>query len=148
MKRSVVIGLVAVTALLGASCNEGDDEGGSFSLDLSGDAEVCDGDTCGGPGTGTAEVTINTDRNEVCYEISLEEVTGVTAAHIHAAPEGEAGDVVVDLEYDGDDEGAEACVDGIDEGTLEEVSEEPARHYLNVHSDEYPDGAVRAQLES
>lgn len=148
MKRLAATGVAIALALSGAACNEGDDEGGSFSLELTGDAEVCDGDTCGGDGTGTAEVTINSDQNEVCYEIVLEEVQDVTAAHIHAAPEGEAGEVVIDLEYAGDDAGAEECVDGIDESVLEDVSEEPERHYLNVHSEEYPDGAVRAQLES
>lgn len=137
----------AVVLLAFGACNEGDDEGGDFELSLSGDEEVCDGDTCGGDGSGSATITINSDRNEVCYEISLDGVEGATAAHIHAAPEGEAGDVVVDLEYEGDDEGGDKCVDGIDESVLEEISEEPERHYLNVHSDEYPDGAVRAQLQ-
>lgn len=136
---------MAVLAVAG--CNEGDDEGGDFSLTLSGAAEVCDGDTCGGDGSGSASISINSDQNEVCYEISLDGVDGTSAAHIHAAPAGEAGEVVVDLEYEGDDEGGENCVDGIDESVLEEISEEPERHYLNVHSEQYPDGAARAQLE-
>lgn len=148
MRRVVSIGLVAFAVFLGAGCNEGDDEGGSFSLALSGEAEVCDGDTCGGGGTGSADIEINSDRNELCYEISLDDVEDVTAAHIHAAPEGEAGDVVIDLEYAGDDTGAEECIDGIDENILEDVSEEPERHYLNVHSEEYPDGAARDQLRA
>ncbi|HYO61669.1 MAG TPA: CHRD domain-containing protein [Actinomycetota bacterium] len=148
MNGLAAVGVAIVLVLTGTACNEGDDEGGSFSLELAGDAEVCEGDTCGGDGAGTAEVTINSDQNEICYEIALDGVQDVTAAHIHAAPEGEAGDVVVDLDYAGDDAGAEGCVDGIDESILEEVSEEPGRHYLNVHSEEYPDGAARAQLES
>ncbi len=140
--------LLLVPALLLAACNEGDDEGGDFTPTLSGANEVCDEDgSCGGEGSGTATVDINSDRNEICYKIELSGVEGVTAAHIHAAPAGEPGDVVVDLAYEGDDAGGEGCVDGIEEGVLEEISEEPGRHYLNVHTDDLPDGAARGQLE-
>ena len=145
MRRFLLLALVLV-ALVSVGCNPGDDEGGAFDLSLSGDAEICDGDTCGGSGSGDAEVEINTDENQICYEVSLSGVSDVAAAHIHEGVEGEAGDVVVDLEYDGDDEGADACVDGVDEGVLEGITEEPSGFYLNVHSAEYPDGAVRGQL--
>ncbi len=145
---SLMFALLIVGLFLGA-CNEGDDEGGDFTIALSGADEVCDEEgSCGGEGSGTAKVTINSDRNEICYEITLQGVAGVTAAHIHAAPEGEAGEVVVDLVYDGDDAGAEGCVDDIEEGVLEGIAEEPERHYLNVHTSDLPDGAARGQLQS
>ena len=147
-KKLLVLG-ISLIFVLGACNNEGDDEGGNFSLALSGDAEVCEGDTCGGDGSGTAEVDINSDQNEICYEITLEGVEGANAAHIHSGDEGESGDVVVDLSYEGDDEGTgeEKCIDDIEESVLEEISEEPEGHYLNVHTEELPDGAVRAQLQ-
>ncbi|MDQ3646416.1 MAG: CHRD domain-containing protein, partial [Actinomycetota bacterium] len=110
MKRSWVVSLVVALALLGGACNEGDDEGGSFELELSGAAEVCDeGGKCGGDGSGTATVDINSDQNEICYEITLEGVEGANASHIHEAEEGESGDVVVDLAYTGEE--GERCVD-------------------------------------
>lgn len=138
---------MAMALVLGA-CNPGDDEGGKFDINLKGDAEVCEGDVCGGDGTGEATVTINSDENKVCYDIKLDEVDAATAAHIHKGAEGESGPVVVDLSYKGGASGGEACVDGVDEGKLEEISEKPADHYLNVHSERYPDGAARGQLES
>lgn len=147
MRRTGVLIAAAAILLAFSACNEGDDEGGDFDLSLNGADEVCDGNACGGDGTGSGTITINSDQNEVCYEIALDGVEDVTAAHIHAAPEGEAGDVVVDLAYEGGDDGGEKCVDGIEESVLEEIAEEPARHYLNVHSEEYPDGAARAQLQ-
>jgi len=149
-KRLLAVG-VALIFVLGACNNEGDDEGGSFELALSGENEVCDEDgVCGGDGTGSASVDINSDQNEICYEINLEGVEGANAAHIHSGDEGEAGDVVVDLAYEGDDEGTseEICIDDIEESVLEEIAEEPEGHYLNVHTEELPDGAVRAQLQS
>ena len=146
MNRIAVWTLALLASILLAACNPGDDEGGSFTADLTGAEEVCEGDTCGGDGTGTAEVDINSDRNEVCYDIRLAGVENVTAAHIHEGEEGEAGPVVIGLEYEGDDTGGEACVDGVDEGELENVSENPSSYYVNVHSERYPDGAVRGQL--
>jgi hypothetical protein len=146
MKRNMglVCRLILIFVLI--ACNPGDDEGGDFSFKLSGAEEVCEGDTCGGPGTGEADVKINSDRNEVCYDIKLEGVTEVTAAHIHSGEKGSAGPIVVNLEYAGDDSGGEGCVDGVDEGVLEKISEQPAAYYVNVHSNRYPDGAVRGQL--
>jgi hypothetical protein len=143
-----VIALAAVVALMLVGCNEGNDEGGTFDLSLSGANEVCDDEgSCGGEGTGTGTVEIDSDKNDVCYEFTFEGVEGVTAAHIHSGPEGEAGEVLVDLQLEGDDEGAEGCVTDIDESVLEDISEEPERHYVNVHTEEFPDGALRAQLQ-
>lgn len=147
MKRIGVLALLIVTGILLGGCNPGDDEGGGFGAELSGANEVCEGDTCGGEGTGTAEVDINSDRNELCYEMTLEGVENVRAAHIHTGRDGEAGPVLIDLEYQGDDSGGEGCVDGIEEATLEDVAEEPGNFYVNVHSERYSDGAVRGQLE-
>lgn len=125
-------------ALLPVSCNPGDDEGGTFDIELTGANEVCDGDTCSGDGTGSAELEINSDENQICYDISLEGVENVKAAHIHSGTEDEAGPVLVNLEYP----------EGEDDGALEDISEEPAGFYVNVHSEQYPDGAVRGQLAS
>ncbi|HEX2179318.1 MAG TPA: CHRD domain-containing protein [Actinomycetota bacterium] len=147
MRRIGFLALLMLAALWMGACNPGDDEGGDFSIDLSGANEVCEGDTCGGDGTGTAEVEINSDRNEVCYEISLEGVENVQAAHIHDGDEDEAGPVVVNFMYEGDDDGGEGCVDDVEESVLEDISQNPEGFYVNVHSERYPDGAVRGQLE-
>jgi hypothetical protein len=146
--RRIRVLLVFVAVLVLAACNPGDDEGGDFDIELSGANEVCEGDTCGGDGTGSAEVEINSDENEVCYDIELEGVENVTMAHIHSGSADEAGPVVVNLEYAGDDSGGDACVDGVEESILEDISEDPANFYVNVHSERYPDGAVRGQLAS
>ncbi len=144
--RRVGVLLVSIAVLLLAACNPGDDEGGDYQIELSGANEVCEGDTCGGDGTGSAEVTINSDENEVCYNMTFDGVENVTMAHIHSGQDDEAGPVVVNLEFAGDDNGGEACVDGVEESVLEDISEDPANFYVNVHSERYPDGAVRGQL--
>lgn len=147
MKRIGFVALVLLASLWLTACNPGDDEGGGYRADLSGEKEVCEGDTCGGDATGSATVDINSDRNEVCYELTIEGAENVKAAHIHSGLDDEAGPVVVDLEFAGDDSGAEACVDDVEESILEDISEEPSDYYVNVHSERYPDGALRGQLE-
>ncbi len=137
----------AAIALSLSACNPGDDEGGAFRIKMDGAAEVCEGNTCGGNGSGTATVEINSDQNRVCYDLRMSEVQEVVAAHIHEGSEGVKGPVVVDLAYEGNDEEGKACVDGVKESVLESVSEAPTRHYLNVHTKRYPDGAARGQLD-
>ncbi len=146
MRKTWLVVLMVVVALFVGACNEGNDEGGSFEVDLTSDAEVCDGDTCGGDGSGTATVDINSDQNQICYEITLDGVEDASAAHIHTGEEGENGDVLVDLLFTGEE--GETCVDDVDEGALEDIAEEPSGFYVNVHSEQYPDGAARGQLGS
>ena len=144
--RLLVLPMAAALAL--TACNRGNDEGGKFDINLSGAEEVCaDATKCGGDGSGEATIEINSDRNEVCYDMTLEGMQQVTAAHIHDGEKDKAGPVVVDLKYDGDDSGGAGCVAGVDEGTLEKVSKDPDKHYLNVHSEQYPDGSARGQLK-
>ena len=124
------------------------DEGGDFEVELEGANEVCDDpDACGGDGSGAVTIEIDSDENEVCYTFELEGLTGVNAAHIHEGEEGQSGDPVVDLAYEGGDEGGEGCVDGIDEDLLEDILDDPSGYYVNVHTEDLPDGAGRAQLE-
>lgn len=141
----LLVGTVCLVTLL-SGCS---DEGGDFEVELSGANEVCDDpDACGGEGSGTATIEIDSDENEVCYTFELEGVEGVNAAHIHEGEEGQSGDPVVDLAYEGDDSGAEDCVDGVEESLLEDILDDPSGYYVNVHTREYPDGAGRAQLDS
>ncbi|MGH2721047.1 MAG: CHRD domain-containing protein [Actinomycetota bacterium] len=150
MDRLARLVLTAAVGIALAACgNTGNDEGGDFQPELSGADEVCSAEQkCGDPdGSGSASVEINSDRNELCYDITLSGISGVTAAHIHKGASGEPGDVVLNLEWAGTDTGGEACLDGVDEGTLERISKDPVNHYVNVHTSEFPDGAVRGQLK-
>ena len=142
MKRVVII--IAVVCLSLVGCTE--DENADYSFDLAGNNEVCDGDTCGGDGAGQATLDINADREEICFEVSLEGIEGVNASHIHEGEEGESGDPVIDI-TGLDDEGGEGCVEA-DEDTIEDILADPEGYYLNVHTEELPDGAGRGQLES
>jgi hypothetical protein len=67
------------------------------------------------------------------------------AMHIHAGAKGVAGPIVVDLTPI---LGGQRCVDVADGSLLQDISDNPASYYVNIHNAAYPNGAVRGQLET
>jgi CHRD domain len=110
-----------------------------FSADLATDGA---GDE---DGTGTAAITIDPDTGEVCWELTVESISPVTASHIHVGAEGESGDVVVPLDVDGFEGSSDGCVDASD-ADLNAIIADPAGYYVNIHTEDYPAGAIRGQL--
>lgn len=112
-----------------------------FTVQLSGDEEVTPGDP---DGSGTASIRINTRSNQLCYTLRVRGIEPATAAHIHEAPAGSAGPVVVELKAPtgGSSSG---CVKMSNEELLE-ILAEPEDYYVNVHNEPYPGGALRGQL--
>lgn len=76
--------------------------------------------------------------------MSVSNIIPATAAHIHKGAPGEAGPVVVPLPtpYDGYTQG---CMH-VSKDTAHAIHDNPWQYYVNVHNEEYPDGAVRGQL--
>jgi hypothetical protein len=95
-------------------------------------------------GRGFATVTVNPGQGVLCYELSVFGIVPAEAAHIHEAPFGVAGGVVVPLE---------APTDGFSSGCIavgrdlaKDILKNPADYYINVHNEPYPNGALRGQL--
>jgi CHRD domain len=97
-------------------------------------------------GTGTASFTFNRGLGEVCFDI---EVTGITlptiGAHIHLAPVTDPGPVVVPLTPPDATGTSSGCVDA-DSALVKAITKDPAAYYVNVHTTDFPAGALRAQL--
>lgn len=113
---------------------------------LSGDAEVP------GPGdddgSGEAEVSVDVSQNEVCVQFTeIENVEGVTAAHIHRGEADESGPIVITLSAptDGPDDEPDCNLDA-DRDIVTAIAGNPSGFYVNVHSEDHPAGAVRGQL--
>lgn len=96
-------------------------------------------------GSGHAEVSIADGVDRVCYEIGdVRNIGPVTAAHIHRGAVGVAGPPVVTLEPPVDGH-SKACAEIA--GSLgDEIQANPAAFYVNVHTSDYPNGAIRGQL--
>jgi Cu/Zn superoxide dismutase len=145
MKRSAHFA-IAVSALLpvAAACGDDDDDGlepgTSFSAALSGEEEVPAVETTA---TGTATFTVS--GGQIIYTVNVNGLTNAVASHIHVAPVGENGPVVMNLCGTGDP--VPACVSGTGmfSGTSSEtigitfdelVAEMQAGNtYVNVHTD-------------
>ena len=112
-----------------------------FSARLSGDNEVGGGDP---DGSGTA--AIKTRGTEVCYDLRWSGVE-VTMAHIHKGAAGSNGDVVVNFfanESPVDASSKSGCVTA-KAAVVKGLAANPANYYVNLHSPEFPKGAIRGQ---
>lgn len=121
--------------------------------ELSGEAEVP------GPGdpdgSGAAKVSINIRKQRVCFTVSVVGVSlPATAMHIHKGAAGFAGDIVINLKNPPVEVGqtgigrADGCVADQPTKLLTAIMSYPEGFYLNVHTADFPGGAVRGQLEA
>jgi hypothetical protein len=160
--RLFALGVFGAVVLVSAAC--GDDDGGggeavetttttsapapsevSLAAELSGKDEVPGPGVT--PGTGLADVRITGE--ELCYTLHATMGETPTAAHIHQGATGAAGPVVINLmptftkgesAFD-----AEGCIKP-DAAQAAAVSASPDGFYVNVHTAEHPNGAMRGQL--
>ena len=126
-----------------------------------GDADVFATGDAGAAGDngaeGVADLDIDPLFNTVTYRVAYEEVAGPFGAapglHVHAGDRDENGPVVVFLATG--DELDDRADDGEISGTVAVDREEfavndlltdPEGHYVNLHSDDFPAGAIRGQL--
>jgi Ca2+-binding RTX toxin-like protein len=159
MRRRTLTALIAVTALvlttgltLGTASGEEEEEEAmpvrTFVATLSGANEI--GPT-GAPGvgdpdgSGTATVQL-VGETTVCWSITVKDVLlpGV-GAHIHRAPAGANGPIVVPLANPNLQGMSAGCVTA-EAALVAAIEAQPANYYVNVHTRDFPAGAVRGQL--
>jgi hypothetical protein len=137
--------LLFVSLIAIALVTYGDDGGRKFTLILTG-AEEAPGP--GDPdGIGFATLRLNPGTGQVCFDIRVENITlPATGAHIHEAPAGSPGPIVIGLTAPDESGSSSGCVEADREQILE-IIREPEDYYLNVHTlPDFGPGAVRAQL--
>ena len=84
--------------------------------------------------------------SEVCWELSVSTITlPAAAAHIHEGARGVAGPVVVPLSAPDAGGAASGCVTA-DAALMTRIMQSPDNFYVNVHTSDFPAGAVRGQL--
>jgi CHRD domain len=114
----------------------------TMTIELSGGAEVPGpGDT---DGSGSAKLTINHDKGEVCYDITVKDIQEPTAAHIHVGAADKSGGPKVTFKKAADGSW-KGCVSA-DKALLNDLMQNPGNYYVNVHNNEFPNGALRGQL--
>ena len=142
--RKLAIGISLALALASTLVLSGGAMAGGrpISVELTGAAEAP------GPGdpdgSGTASFTFNAGTGEVCFEHSVTDVAPLTAAHIHIAPAGSPGPVVIPMPPSSPT-GGSGCVTA-DRDLIVAILTDPSAYYFNVHNAEFPAGALRGQL--
>jgi hypothetical protein len=151
MGRTIVA--VAATAaacacVLGSGAASGDGARSSALSDraffavLKGSNETASGDR---NGKGSASVTF--DGTRLCWGITVANISRPVGAHIHKAPRGRDGSIVVEFEQPASgDPGASSGCTSVSASLARAIRRKPGGYYVNVHSDEFGAGAIRGQL--
>jgi hypothetical protein len=97
-------------------------------------------------GTGTATLRLNQGRGKVCFVLTASNITlPATGAHIHVGASTVAGDVVVPLTPPDASGISGGCVNA-PRATIKAIRKNPSNYYVNIHTSDFPAGAIRGQL--
>ncbi|EAQ28794.1 CHRD [Erythrobacter sp. NAP1] len=116
----------------------------TYTVELTGANEVHQGDR---DGSGTAEISFSDELTRVCWDLNdLENLGPITGAHIHRGAAGTDGPVVLAFSQatEGGWRGCSSDTDWVQPAFDEGLQ----NYYVNVHTAEYPKGAIRGQLLS
>jgi hypothetical protein len=131
-----------VTQSVGPTADFTASRGETFTTTMTGAAETPPGDPTG---RGTARITLDPDHGQISFELRVSGIDlPALAAHIHKAPAGVEGPVVVPLvapTY-----GVSSGTVSADPAIIRDIEANPDTYYVNVHNTPYPGGAVRGQL--
>lgn len=115
----------------------------TFRVALTGDAESPAGDPVA---TGTAKFRLRAGQAKVCYTLSATNLPRAVAAHIHRGAKGKSGNVVVPLKTPNASGKSSGCAKTT-KAAVRAILARPASYYANVHTGEFPNGAIRGQLK-
>jgi hypothetical protein len=118
--------------------------GTAIAVAMTGEAEA---PSAGEPvGTGTATIRLRRGQGQACYSMQVRNITlPAAAAHIHRAGTGEAGPVVIPLRAPNASGTASGCV-SVPRSLVAPILGNRQGYYVNVHTNDFPGGAVRGQL--
>lgn len=96
---------------------------------------------------GRGGATVALAGTELCYAVAVKGIGTPNGLHIHRARANRNGDIVVPLTAptDGDPGAASGCVTVTAE-LAASIQRHPRRFYVNIHTADFPAGALRGQL--
>mmetsp|Transcript_13193 Transcript_13193/g.19891 ORF Transcript_13193/g.19891 Transcript_13193/m.19891 type:complete len:348 (+) Transcript_13193:27-1070(+) len=138
MKTSTTLLVIfAILCFLVAFGVQGKIVNSSYQITLDGDQEV---PPSGSNAQGTGSMQLDKKTRQLSFNIN-HNVQGALAAHVHVAPKGENGDVIIAFET------ATSPIQGSLEIT-DDIAERLVRDecYVNIHTEANPEGEIRGQI--
>ena len=108
-------------------------------------AHLMGSSTSDADGMGHASFKVDTAKNEICYDLTVEKIAPATMAHIHKGAAGASGPVAVPLKQPGADGKVSGCATAAAD-VVKDILANPGNYYVNVHNAEFAGGAIRGQL--
>lgn len=146
-KRVVLIALAA--AITGVIIFAGPASAGRPGTGTIREAELTGAEVVPAPGdpngTGMARMIFYPQKNKICYRVTVSGIQTATRAHLHMGDAGEEGGMVK-LNLIPPRNSARECIRGLGERFIKKISHNSSSYYVDVHNNEYPDGALRGQL--
>jgi CHRD domain len=132
--------IFAVGAALAAMPSPAHADAVKLAAVLAGANETAPGDP---DGAGSFSAEIDTASGDFCYVLSADKIAKPTAAHLHTGAAGSDGAPLTALEVTGPN--SDMCI-ALEPDVLKPIVANPAGYYINVHTADFPAGAVRGQL--
>jgi hypothetical protein len=143
MRKMALIALPVAAGVLIAGGVAGAARGGTANtttVHLTGSQET----SGGSGGSGVFQFQLLPSRGLLCYSLTWSDIGTPTASHIHKAPRGKAGNVLIVLS--GTAPVAHSGCRQAPKSVLVAIGKDPGAYYVNVHTAQYPMGAIRGQL--
>jgi hypothetical protein len=112
-----------------------------LSATLTGAAEIPAADP---DGSGTFSATVNPGNGMLCYQLTAADIGTTIAAHIHINFSDANGPIVIPLATP--TTGASSACLSLPRHKLMALLKAPQAFYVNVHSVDFPNGAIRGQV--
>ena len=120
----------------------------TFFATLLGRNEIgADGKSRAGDLDALGRSTVVTPDTQLCFAVAVKGISTPNAMHVHRGRPNVNGDIVVPLTAptSGDPGASAGCVD-VASTLLQEITKHPNRFYVNIHTGDFPNGALRGQL--
>jgi hypothetical protein len=113
----------------------------TYTVHMTGSQEIPKGSP---KGKGTFLYQLKTGSGRLCYSLKWSGIGTPFAAHVHKAPRGTEGVVVIPLSTSAP-VAHSGCVK-VKKSLLLAIKKHPGNYYVNVHTKKYMGGAIRGQL--
>jgi len=134
LTTGVLIAMGSAVAASGATVK-------TFTVQMKGSQEIPKGSPTG---TGVFRYQLVTKSGLLCYSLTWSGIGTPFASHVHKGAKGTAGPVVIPLSATAPVKHS-GCVK-VKKSLLLAIGKKPSAYYVNVHTKQYPGGAIRGQL--